>query len=181
MCYIPVRIVSCIIAIIIFYMMDKPEYSRTILANKYHSLKIWECPIDIMMKAAELASENVTIENVSHYERQPEISMLFTMGDVRVQPTVTRFDVDLAMSKAEFLSLANYWDRNGCFAIFHERTPLKLKASNLEDLPRWRALDNFGWTLELSIPGPSSSGWGWISSPSSGLIDKLEEWLKNDQ
>jgi hypothetical protein len=92
---------------------------------------------------------------------------------------VTRFDIDFSISKNEFIQFIDVWDEQGCYAVFHEAASLKFKATDLAVGPRYRALDNFGWTLELSIPGSASDGWGQIASPNKQNIDKIEDQLKN--
>ncbi len=156
-----------------------PEYKRSVL-EKYHVLEIYDCPKDIMVFAAQKASENVTIENFMHYgRRKAEFSFQIITKEVTVLPSLQKFSIDFTISKNEFLQLIDVWDEEGCYAVFHTITPLKFKATDLKENQRFAALNNFGWTLEIAIGGAASSGWSYFTSPDKKLIDELEAYLTN--
>ena len=159
--------------------MTKLDYKRKTLADTYHVIEILDCPIEIVLFAADRVSKNVTIENAQSYNRQEIVSMTLKVGDIKISPTLLKYQVDFMLTKEQFIALGAYWDKQGCYAVFHDTDTLKFKATDLDDLKRYRVLDSFGWTLELAIPGPASSGWGQITSPSPTLIDEIETQIKN--
>ncbi len=105
--------------------------------------------------------------------------MTLKIGDVKVLPTILKYEVDFMVTREQFIDLSVFWDKQGCYAIFHDSDTLRFKATDLDEKVRYKVLDNFGWTLELAIPGSASSGWGQITSPSSTLIDQIENQIRN--
>jgi hypothetical protein len=159
--------------------MTRLDYNRKTIADTYHVIEILDCPIEIILFAADRVSKNLTIENAQSYNRQETVRMTLEVGDITISPTLLKYHVDFMLTKEQFIALSTYWDKQGCYAVFHDTDTLKFKATDLDDRSRYRVLDNFGWTLELAIPGPASSGWGQITSPSSALIDEIETQIKN--
>lgn len=159
--------------------MKKLDYHRKLIADRYHVIEILDCPIEIALFAADLSSDNVTIENVRNDNRQKDVTMILQVDNLKVSPTLLKYQADFLISKAQFIALGALWDKQGCYAVFHDLDTLKFKATDLDDKLRYAVLDKFGWTLELAIPGPASSGWGQITSPVSTLIDKIESRIKN--
>ncbi|PZV78665.1 hypothetical protein CLV31_11694 [Algoriphagus aquaeductus] len=43
---------------------------------------------------------------------------------------------------------------------------------------KYRALDNFGWNLEIAMPDGTSGEWTQIVSPDSELIDQIERLIQ---
>lgn len=154
------------------------KYKRNIIGNGYYSLNVFECPKDIILFAANAGSNHVTIENYLHYCNFDSVGLFIKEGDIKITPKILKYDIDFKISRAEFIALIKIWDRQGCYAIFHEKEMVKFKATNLEDLARYKALDNFDWTLELAIPSSASDGWAQITSPKKSLIDEIEQKIK---
>ena len=91
---------------------------------------------------------------------------------------VKRLELDCELTKIDFLNLNSLWKiLGGPYAIFHMKS-LKLKATELKEPARYRALDNFGWNLEVMGPH-SSNEYSWCTSPDQIIIDKIEEKAKN--
>lgn len=156
------------------------EYKRSVIDDRYFTLEIFECPAAVMLWAAQLSSGQVTIENFTHYGwNQVGFRFEIQAKNLSVTPALQRFDLVFTITKDEFLQLTDLWDQQGCYAVFHTAPSLKLKASDLPESQRYRVLDNFGWMLEMVIPGPASDGWGRFASPDRQLIDSIEEQLKN--
>lgn len=133
-----------------------------------------------MLFAAHLGSANVAIENFANYNRRRAgFQFEIQSNGLSLTPSLNRFDVDFSITRSEFLQLIEVWDEQGCYALFHEATPLKFKATVLPEKQRYRALENFGWTIEMAVPGSASDGWGQITSPDKQIIDKVEEQLRN--
>lgn len=161
------------------------EYKRTKILDRYFSIQIFECPIDIVMFAATLGSKNVTIENYSHYRNPTSLTLLIQNKDLTVKPRLKQFFTDFQISNSDFISLQNIWDTQGCYAIFHDSNDIKFKATDLNEFSRYKALENFRWTLEIAIPDSASDGWGQMVSPDHIVIDKIESYIqslnKNDK
>jgi hypothetical protein len=156
------------------------KYRRRELNGRYFLLEIFECPKETILFAAQMGSENATIENFTHYGRQrAEFHFEIQQKGLSLTPALKRFDVDFSITKSEFLQFIEVWDEQGCYALFHDATSLKFKATDLPESKRYPALENFGWTIELAIPGSASDGWGQIASPNKQIIDKIEEQLTN--
>ena len=156
------------------------KYRRRDLDNRYFILEVFECPKEIMLFAAQLGSDNVTIENFTQYGRhRAEFHFKVNWAGLSLSPALTRFAIDFSISKSEFIQFIDVWEEQGCYAVFHKAASLKLQATDLAEGRRYRALDNFGWTIELSIAGSASDGWGQIASPNKQNIDKIEDLLKN--
>lgn len=154
------------------------EYKRISVFEKYHAVQVFECPIDIMMLAASLAGKNVTIENYMHPNTLSKLSVSINNGNLKIEPDIKQAVVDFQISKTDFFDLKDIWDAQGCYAVFHDSEKIKFKVTDLNGLSRYKALDNFKWTIELAIPGGSSDGWGQITSPDNDLIDKIERYIE---
>jgi hypothetical protein len=154
------------------------EYKRILISDKYHSIQILECLTDVILYAASLGSEKVTVENYSHYRNPNSLSIQLHTGNLSFVPKLKQFTVDFQISKSDFISLEKIWDTQGCFAVFHDSEEIKFKLTDLNQIARYKALDNFRWTLEISIPDSGSSGWGHISSPQKNIIDAIEEFIQ---
>lgn len=154
------------------------EYKRITISDQYFAVQIFECPLDVILFAAGLGSENVTIENHSHFKNPNSLTINIKHDTLTIQPKLNYFFVDFQISKSEFLILKDMWDTQGCYAIFHESERLKFKATDLSEHSRYKALDNFKWTLEIGIPDSASDGWGQIVSPNLHIIDEIEQYIK---
>lgn len=156
------------------------KYRKKDSNNKYFLLEVFECPKEIILFAAQLGSEHVTIENFSNYGRQrAEFGFQVHSKGLSLTPSLKRFNLDFSITKTEFLQFIDVWEEQGFYAVFHKTAPLKFKATDLPEGQRYRALEHFGWTIEISIPGSASDGWGHIASPDKQIIEKIEEQLKN--
>ncbi len=154
------------------------KYKRRDLNDRYFLLDVFECPKEIILFAAQLGSETVTIENFTHYNRQrAEFYFEILSKGFLMSPSLKRFDVDFSITKSEFLQFIDVWDEQGCYAVFHDNKLLKFKATELSENQRYRALENFGWTIEIAVPGSASDGWAQITSPDKRIIDKIVEQL----
>lgn len=148
--------------------------------DSYFQLEVFECPKEIMLLAARSGSENVTIENFGHSGRQrAAFRFEIRSGGQSFNPVLKKFDVDISITKIDFEKFIDVWDEQGCYAVFHDIAPLKFKATDLPESQRYPALQNFGWTVEIAIPGSASGGWGRITSPSKRIIDMIEQQLKH--
>jgi hypothetical protein len=156
------------------------KYRRRDLNDRYFLLEVFECSKEIILFAAQLGSENVTIENFTHYGRhRAEFRVEINSKGLSLSPLLKAFTVDFSITKSEFLQFIEVWDEQGCYAVFHENALLKFKATGLPEGPRYKALENFGWTIEIAIPGSASDGWGQIASPDRRIIDTIEQQLEN--
>ncbi len=154
-------------------------FKRTCIKDKYHQIEIFECPTELILFAADLGSENVTVENYNHNGNKDILSLQINNGDKLIKPKLKRYNIDFQITKQDFKNLASVWHSNGCYAIFHDSNELKFKATDIEDNSRYKILDNFNWTLEIAIPGSASDGWGAITSPYKSTIDSIEDYLIN--
>lgn len=156
------------------------QFKRKVINDRYFMMEIFECPTGILLSAARLGSGQVTIENFTHYGWQ-QVGFRFEIQSksLSVIPALQRFDITFVITKDEFFQLADLWDQQGCYAVFHNAPLLKFKASDLPEPQRYRALDNFGWTLEMVIAGPASDGWSYLVSPHREILDRIEEELRH--
>ncbi len=156
------------------------KYQRTILQDKYHVIEIFECPTELMMYAAGLGAENITVENYNQYGKESQAAFHINCENKIIMPKLSRYNVDFQISKSEFFDLTSLWHASGCYAVFCSNDKdMPFKVSELSGVSRYSALDNFQWTLELAIPGSASDGWGHIASPDKNIIDKIEEQINN--
>jgi hypothetical protein len=154
------------------------QIKRKIIADKYFTLEILDCPREIILFASGLAFENVTVENFSHYQTEQNlIQAAMQHQGIDIKLALKQYSLDFSIEKSEFLSLIDIWDQKGCYAIFHQSTFIKFRASDLPQIPRYKALDNFNWNLELAIPSSASDGWGQITSPDELLIQAIADAL----
>jgi hypothetical protein len=156
------------------------EYKRKNISDKYFAIQIFECPIDIVILAATLGGKNVTIENYSHNRNLSSVSISIRNNNLTITPSLKCFLADFQITKADFILLEEIWDKQGCYAIFHDNDEIKFKATDLNEYSRYNALDNSKWTLEISIPDAASDGWGQITSPQRTIIDEIERHIKNN-
>lgn len=156
------------------------QFQRKLLQDKYHSIEIFECPIEVIEYAAELGGESVTVENYRHYGKESiHTSLQIDCNSATIAPHLKRYEIDFQISKSDFFTLKSVWNTNGCYAIFcllDREIPFRV--SELVGIARYTALDNFEWNLELAIPGPASDGWGQIVSPDKNIIDKIENKIQ---
>ncbi len=161
------------------------EYKRTKILDKYFAIQIFECPIDIIMLAATLGSNNVIVENYRHHRNPNSLTILINNNNFTIEPRLKQFLADFQINKSDFISLKNIWDTQGCYAVFHDTDDIQFKMTDLNEISRYKALDNFKWTLEIAIPDGASDGWGQIVSPDQNIIDKIENYIqslsKNEQ
>jgi len=155
------------------------EFKRSLISEKYHSIQILECPTEVILYAASLGGEKVTVEDYSHYRNPRSLSIQIHNGNSTLTPKLKQFTADFQISKSDFISLEKIWDTQGCTAVFHDSEEIKFKFTHLDQLARYKALDNFRWTLEIAIPDSASSGWGQISSPQKNIIDAIEKYLQD--
>lgn len=154
------------------------KYNRQKLNDRYFQIVISECPKEIILLAAEFGSENVTVENFSNYGRKrADFEFEIKTQGLSLKPRLKRFDVDFSITKAEFIRFIDIWDEQGCYAIFHNAGSPGFRATDLPEMQRYRALDNFGWTVEIAVPGSASDGMAQISSPNEKVIDVIEQQL----
>ncbi|WP_216726598.1 hypothetical protein [Hymenobacter siberiensis] len=155
------------------------EYKRASILDKYFAIQIFECPIDIVMLAATLASNNVTIENYRHHRNPNSLKILINNNNLTIKPRLKHFLADFQINKADFISLKEIWDTQGCYAVFHDSDEIKFRTTDLNEFSRYRALDNFKWTLEIAIPDSASDSWGQMVSPHQNIIDKIESHIQS--
>lgn len=142
-------------------------------------LHVYECPLSLIERAVESASDHVTVEN-HRPTRSPgewaDLSLeLYPEDPVRTHRARSAV-LDLAMSRVEFQSHMAFWDLHGVYAVFTGRGALGFRATDLDEKSRYRALRNYDWTLELAMPASSGNGWGSISSPDRAMIQQLREF-----
>ena len=154
------------------------SYRKVERPGSYEALEVYECPLPLMELAVELASGFVTVENLwpTRYTREwTDLSLQLYPGDAVGTRSVRNAVLDVSMTREEFRRHLPFWDSQGVYAVFTRRGPLGFRATELEGPSRYRALRNYGWTLELSIPGPSGGEWGRISSPDPAIIQQLHD------
>lgn len=95
-----------------------------------------------------------------------------------IHPLTLRYDIDFRLTRDEFIALLAIWNVKGCYAVFHEDSTIPFKITSLAETARYKALDNFKWTIELAVPDSASDGWSKITSPNASLIDRIESLLK---
>ena len=142
-----------------------------------HSLEIYDCRIDVLEAVARAAGVDVTVENVRpvrEWNRWFESMQTIDPDRPAGRHRVRNETFDVALTNAEFLELMRFWDRHGVYAVFTERSPIAFQASELEPPARYKALANFGFVLELAIPGSSGDGWGGIVTPRAEIADLAE-------
>ena len=155
------------------------EFKRTNISDKYFAIQIFECPIDIVMFAASLGSKNVTIENYRNHRNPSSLTILTNNKNLTIEPKLKQSLADFQISQADFISLKEIWDTQGCYAVFHDSDEIKFRTTDLNEFSRYKALDNFKWTIEIAIPDSASDGWGQIVSPHKSIIDKIETHIQS--
>jgi hypothetical protein len=155
------------------------KYNRTTISDMYFAIQIFECPVDIVMFAATLGSKNVTIENYRHHRNPDSLTIVIKNNSLTIEPRLKQFLADFQISNSDFILLENIWNTQGCYAIFHEAGQIKFKSTEKKEPSRYKALDNFNWTLEIAIPDGASDGWGQIVSPDLEIINKIESYIQS--
>lgn len=93
---------------------------------------------------------------------------------VRVM-SVRGMQVDLRMTKEEFLGLMPLWRTGGVHAWFFARPcPDTLRVLDLPEEKRQQILAPLGFTLDFSWPLPAISDWACLVSPRLEIIERLE-------
>jgi hypothetical protein len=157
------------------------QYRLLEIEDKYWGVEIFECPINIILAAARLGYEYVTVENFRHYRNKESVKIeIVNENGKTITPSVAKFDIDFQIFKEEFIEMHPLWDSQGCYAVFHRLKSIKFKVTDLEAKKRYRALDNFQWNLEIAIPDSASDGWGQILSPDRELINKLIQVIEKE-
>ena len=156
--------------------MDR--YRKEAEPGLYEALAVHECPLSLIELSIELASDFVTVENLRP-TRFPgewvELSIQLYPDEAARTHSVRNAVLDVSMTREEFRRHLRFWDQHGVYAVFTRRGPLAFRATDLDEPARYRALRNYGWTLELAIPGPSGGEWGRISSPDPAVIRQLHD------
>lgn len=156
--------------------MDR--YRREAEPGLYEALAVYECPLSLIERSIELASDFVTVENLRP-ARDPgewvDLSLQLYPGDAARTHRVRNAVLDLTTTREEFRRHLAFWDLHGVYAVFTRRGPLGFRATDLEEPGRYRALRNYDWTLELAIPGPSGGEWGRIASPDPAIIQQVQD------
>jgi len=148
--------------------------------DNLHELQIFECPVSVLVGLAREADVAVTVENVTpmrSVDRWFDSKLAIMPGGALGNYSVRNFTFDVALSNSEFIDLEPFWDSNGAYALFTERSPIGFKASGLELLARHKALANYGLVLEFALAGPASDDWSRIVSPQASLLDLAESLL----
>jgi hypothetical protein len=156
------------------------KYNKSKIADSFYQIKIYECPLIILEKLAKKASVGVTVENLypeRHVDKWFKSKQsLFPQGNIdtyRFRNAV--FDVSL--TNIQFMENMKFWNNNGVYAIFSQKSPIAFKATDIEIPARYKALKNFGFVLEFSLAPSNSDGWSSIVSPDKELIDLAKDLL----
>lgn len=155
---------------------------REIVSGRYHRLTILDCPIGVLEALAREIGFDVTVENVrpvrasnEWFESRQALAPGTREGRFRIRNAM----FDTAMTNAEFLEHLPFWDQNGVFAVFSERSPIAFRASDLPEPARHRALDNFGGWLCFALAGPTTDGTSVVVSPRAELLDLAQSLLES--
>ena len=151
-----------------------PSARREILVERYHVLHVHDCPIELVHAATNLVSGMFVVENIRPI-RSNDWDAFTTQLDHDIAPSnlnVRNFSLDVQMDRSQFSLYTELWNRTGVYAVAIS-TPIPFRATDLDPIPRFKALDNFDWSLEISIPGPSGPDWGTFTSPDANLIETL--------
>ena len=153
------------------------DVKRSLLEGAYHVLDISDCPVDVVMALAGQAKCDVTVENVRPLRYANE----WFVSDQALYPDGPRSafklrnaSYDAALTNSQFSENTEFWDKNGVYALFTEKSPIPFKASELSGISRYKALGNFGFVLEVALAGPSSDGVSRFVSLKKDLIDLAE-------
>lgn len=150
------------------------ELNRDCLQNKYHRLSVKYCPYQSILQAVKLGEEIVTVENYNADATNdtPKVMNFGLKDNPLFEINVRSLSCNFDTKREYFLKMLEGLNEPGFYAVFHKK-PLKLTATTLDDIPRYRALDNFGWNLEISTPN-NSIEYAFFASPDKDLIDKIE-------
>jgi hypothetical protein len=147
---------------------------RELIAGRYHAIHIHDCPRELLRRACEAATGLVVVENLcpNRTTEWAEFAVQLWPPEPASVHKIRSYSMDVQLKPHEFLRYMDLWDSNGVYAVFVSRA-ISFRASDLKNIERYRALDNFEWSLELAIPSPSGPDWGTITSPHESLIDGL--------
>ena len=154
------------------------ETNKDSLQNRYHRLSVKNCPYSLIVEVVKLGEDIVTVENYSADARNDNARMMnIGLKDNPVfEVSVRSLSCNFETNKEYFLKMLEGLNEPAFYAVFH-KSPLKLTATELDDFPRYRALDNFGWNLEISTPN-NSIEYAFFASPDKSLIDRIEFLFK---
>ncbi|RYY95038.1 MAG: hypothetical protein EOO11_16660 [Chitinophagaceae bacterium] len=155
--------------------MDKPQILEI---GPCWAIDIPDCPKELLLQVAAWGRGTVTVENLLHWGRDLPLSL--HLGHEGLRPGLLRYSLDLELPHADFLRWLPELEGGGLYAVWHDRAPLKVKATDLDGPARYRALRNFGWTLELSIAAPASDGVSRIAAPDRALIERVAALLEDE-
>jgi len=153
---------------------------RLEIVEGLHIAHFYDCPITLVEAAAQMAGPQATVENfrpirpVAGVQGWAALQLQLAPDSEISLRNVRSLCLDISLSNAEFISLSPLWNQRGVYALFTERGPLAFRASNFDDARRYKALQNYGWTLEIAIPD-GTSHWGRFVSPNKELINRLAE------
>lgn len=154
--------------------MNKIE--QKIINNQFHVLNIYRCELKVILYAANLGYENVTIENyrVSRNNNWDSLKIQLKK-DLSIENYLCRdISMDLCISKEKFLSLDKIWNTQGVYAIFSKISPIRFRCCELEDIARYNALKNFEWNLEIIAPDSSGGDWSTFTSSDKEIIESIK-------
>lgn len=153
--------------------------NKKTISGRYFTIELFECSQDIVLFAASLGFDKVTVENFTHFRNSESLQAVIKHGLITKPIILQRYQIDFTIAKSDFIDLISLWNNQGCYAVFHKKEPIRFKATDLDAAVRYRALDNFEWNLEIAIPGSNSDGWGQITSPDEKVIAQIESKLKS--
>lgn len=149
------------------------EWSRS-AEGGLHRLVVRDCPVEVVAALAAAAEVDATVENLRPVRAADawfeSVQALHPGGGVaprRIRDAV----FDVALRNPEFLDQMPFWDANGVYAVFTERSPISFRASQMAVPGRYRALARFGFVLEVALAGPASDGLSELVTPRPELID----------
>lgn len=151
------------------------ECNRDCISKKYHRLSVKNCTYELIMDVVKLGNDLVTVENYGAGVSisSPQIMNLGLKNRPSFEVSVKSLSCNFETSKECFTSMLKELNQPAFYAVFHKKS-LKFTATDLEDIPRYRALDNFDWNLEIATPN-NSIEYAFFASPNSDLIDKIEK------
>jgi hypothetical protein len=152
---------------------------RGIIQNQFFFIEIHECPIEVILFAAESGARNVTIENYRNHRNPEAVKLQILANGNQIAPGLKNLQADFSITQSQFASLADIWNSQGVYAVFHEADVLKFRASDLDDASRYKALLNFQWNLEIAVPDGSSGDWTRIVSPQEHIINRVAQYCES--
>jgi hypothetical protein len=155
------------------------NFKRITLQNLYYGIEILNCPIEVILFAADAGADNVSVENFRNHRWPESVQLNIISGNKNIEPHLKNLQVDILITKSDFIALAEIWNRQGVYAVFHNSENLKFRATDLPDSARYNALNNFGWNLEIAVPDGSSGEWTRIVSTEQNLIDRIAQYCES--